>query len=293
MKIFVTGATGYVGGAVAAHLHRHGHTIIGLARSDEAANKLTALGMAVHRGDLNDPASLLEPVADADAIVQAGFDNKRLSGGNRRGERDAVEVMLDALKPGAKFVYTSGFGIYNDGTGPDGFDEAVRAAPPSYLSWRVALEDEVVAVQGRVGIVLRLPMVYGGSGNMVFKGMMAQGTADRRVTYVGAGETRKSLVHLDDMAELYRLAIEKIDASTVLQVGDGRTITDRALAELVARKIGPDVAVESVPLEKALEKAFWAKILAMDMILVPDRAKALLGWTPKARSIEEETLGYA
>jgi nucleoside-diphosphate-sugar epimerase len=95
------------------------------------------------------------------------------------------------------------------------------------------------------------------------------------------------------MAEPYRLAIEKIDAGTVLQVGNGRTITDRALAELVARKIGPDVAVESVPLEKALEKAFWPKILAMDMILVPDRAKALLGWTPKARSIEEDTLGYA
>src|SRR5271165_2253706 len=143
MVIFLTGATGYIGGAVADALLNAGHSVIGLARSDEAAGRLHLRNMSVHHGDLDSTSSLASAAEAADGVIHAGTTN------NGAVDRQAVGAMLDAMAGSGKpFLYTSGIWVVGD-TGGRVADETWPARPISLVSWRADVEQLVLDAAAR------------------------------------------------------------------------------------------------------------------------------------------------
>jgi nucleoside-diphosphate-sugar epimerase len=203
MKVFVTGATGFVGTAVAAALARRGHQVAGLARSEEARRKLHERGFQSIEGTLGDAAALAAAAREADAVVHAGA-----TGDARNAELDtlAVAALLDALRGSRKrFLYTSGVWLYGP-TGDVPATEATPLNPPAIVAFRVGVEAAVLdAADDLVTTIVRPGIVYGGR-----RGIPGMLLANRdSVHVVGDGTNRWPLVHVDDLGELYALALEK------------------------------------------------------------------------------------
>ena len=167
MKVFVTGATGYIGGTVSEALIRRGHEVSGLARTDHAARHLQGRGVNPVVGDLRDLDVLASAAAAADGVINAAttYDTDRGD-----VEAAAVSAMLDALgDSGRPLVYTSDQLIYGD-TGPEPAEETRPLAPPPFLTWRPEVEQLVVTRPGVRGVALRVTAVHGRGGNQLFPG---------------------------------------------------------------------------------------------------------------------------
>src|SRR5277367_3062144 len=157
MVIFLTGATGYIGSAVADALHKAGHSVIGLARSDEAAGRLHLKRIAAHHGDLASVASLASAAAAADGVIHAGTTN------NGAVDREAVRAMLEAVAGSGKpFLYTSGIWVMG-ATNGQAVDETSPLRPSPMIEWRAGVEQLVLdsATQNVRSIVIRPAVVYG------------------------------------------------------------------------------------------------------------------------------------
>ncbi|HLM67423.1 MAG TPA: NAD-dependent epimerase/dehydratase family protein, partial [Longimicrobium sp.] len=234
MRVFVTGATGYVGSAVVDALRAAGHDVVGLARSDEAARRLEAAGCTVLRGSLADTDVLARGARDADAAIHAGA-----TGAADQAEVDtaAVHAMLDALAGSGKpFVYTSGIWVLGP-TGGAVADEDAPANAAAIVAWRAGIERTVAdaAARGIRSVVLRPGVVYGRGGGTP-GGFVASGRKKGVVRYVGDGAQRWPMVHVDDLAELYVLALAA-PAGTVLNAA-GPSLPAREVAEAAARAAG-------------------------------------------------------
>lgn len=179
MKVFLTGATGYVGNAVAEKLLAGGHEVVGLARTEGAANALRQQGITPFVGDLSDPERLAGGVRDADAIIHTAA-----SRGPRASEWEvnATRAMLRALRDGRPFISTSGSSVYGD-TG----EIAVTEDAAVVASWRTELEQEVLHAPNVRGIVVRPPLVYGRGGGVLAR--LVKHARDTGVArFVGDGE---------------------------------------------------------------------------------------------------------
>src|SRR5260370_15429416 len=157
LNIFLTGATGYIGGAIAEALLARGHRVTGLVRSDDAASKLSAKGVVPHRGDLASPASLADVTRSSDGVIHAGTTS------DGRLDREAVRAMLEALGGSGKpFVYTSGVWVLGD-TGGAVADESAPLKPAALVAWRPGVEAMVLesARHGVRAVVIRPAIVYG------------------------------------------------------------------------------------------------------------------------------------
>src|SRR5579864_3525326 len=215
MNIFLTGATGYIGSAVADAFMKAGHSVTGLARSDEAAGKLRLKGVTPHHGDLTSPASLTGAANALDGVIHTGTTN---DGGL---DQAAVRAMLDALKGSGKpFVYTSGVWVLGN-TGDTPADESAPLKPLALVAWRPAVERMVLdsAQQGVRAIVIRPGLVYGRGGGIpadLVKSARENGAA----RYVGTGENRWPVIDVDDLADLYLRAFERAGAGTLLYAAD-------------------------------------------------------------------------
>ncbi|HVH13646.1 MAG TPA: NAD-dependent epimerase/dehydratase family protein [Longimicrobium sp.] len=282
MRVFMTGATGYVGSAVAEALRAAGHDVVGLARSDEAARQLESAGHGVLRGSLRDTDVLARGAREADATIHAAA-----TGGADQAEVDtaAVDVMLDALAgSGRPFIYTSGVWVLG-ATGDRVADEDAPLDPTPLVAWRVEVERTVVkaASRGISSVVLRPGVVYGRGGGTP-GGLVATGRKKGIVRYVGDGSQRWPLVHVDDLAELYVLALGA-PAGSVLNA-TGPSVPAREIAEAAARATGAHV--ESWPLEDARARlGAYADALALDQRVSAGRALAL-GWRPSRPSLLDE-----
>ena len=292
MRILVTGATGYIGAVVAAVLAERGHAVVGTARSAAAEAELVALGQEAVRADLHDPETLARAAATCDATIHAAATQDEEMG---PVEQAAVHAMLAALAgTGKAFVYTSGVWIY--GSAPPGglLDEDSVPDPVGLLAWRPALESEVLAAAeaGIRTIVIRPGMVYGrGGGPLNQFAAMAEDGVPR---YVGDGENHWSLVHVDDLAELYALALERAPAGTLVNGILGPPLRVRDLAEAAAAGAGLP-APRSWPFAEAalVLDPDDADGVTRDHRISGDRARALLGWEPPARSPLDELRGQA
>ena len=291
MRIFVTGATGFVGSAVAKDLLGAGHTVLGLARSDQAAVVVKDLiGADVVRGSLEDFESLREGVEKADAVIHCGFvhDFSQFAR-NCAIDRQAILAMGEALKGSSRpLLVTSGMALQVEGrTGTE--DDAAVPPTPAYprASEPSALE---LAAAGVNAAVIRLPPSVHGDGDKAFVPMLIGIARQKGVSgYVGAGENRWSAVHRLDAAALYRLAIEKgagpghYCGARYHAVGDEGVAT-KEIAAAIGRKLG--VPVTSIaPEEAGAHFGFLAGFLAMDAPRSAARTEAELGWRPQQKGL--------
>lgn len=276
MTVFITGATGYIGSAVADALHRVGYTVLGLARTDASAERLTGRGYAAHRGSLADPDSLADGACRADAVIHcAASPTSRAA-----RDRAAVDAMLDALRGSdAAFMYTSGLWVLGETEGRVA-DETAPVNPAAFVAHVPAVEERVLGASGVRGGVLRPANVYGRGGGLPAQ-MVREAFERGTVRYVAPGDQRWPFVHVDDLANLYVRALDA-PAGTILHASAGDAVTARAVAEAACRAAGREGAAEPWPLGEAREElGLIADALALDQRTSSERARELLGWRPQ------------
>jgi nucleoside-diphosphate-sugar epimerase len=286
MQVFLTGATGYIGSAVAEALRKAGHTVVGLARSEDQMHMLAARSLGGHRGDLRDPASLAEGARHADAVIHTAL---AATADAPQVDRAAVQAILDELNQfNRPFIYTSGCWVLGN-TGDRVADEGTPLAPIPLVAWRPAVEQLVLdaALHGVQGIVLRPVMVYGRGGGLV-RAFVESARQHGAARVVGDGRNRWTFVHVDDLADLYVRALGAA-SGTLLFGAHGPALPVRDVAEAASRAAGAGGKIEIVPLEEARKTMGpMADGLALDQQVSGERAMRLLGWRPKAPTVLEE-----
>jgi nucleoside-diphosphate-sugar epimerase len=286
MRVFITGATGYVGNAVALALAHRGHDIVGLARSDSAKEKLLRQGLHPVMGDLASLDVLREMVSDADAVVHCALPRSPQAPAI---EAEALGAMLGAITSDHEaFIYTSGAWVYGS-RGDAVVDEDAPLAPTPLVAWRPAHESRVhgAAAHHVRTVVIRPGVVYGDDGGII--GGMIEDARRGTLRVVGDGNNRWSLVRVDALAELYVLALEKAERGTIYNATFAAPVPYVEIARAASRAAGGDGNVEHVPLEEARATlGAYADALALDLQVSGERARRDLGWEPHRPTILEE-----
>jgi nucleoside-diphosphate-sugar epimerase len=284
MNVFLTGATGYIGSVVAEAVIAAGHSVTGLARSDAAAGRMSLKGVTPFHGDLTSPAVSAEGAKAADGVIHAGTTN---DGGL---DREAVRAMLDGLRgTGKPFIYTSGIWVLGN-TGATPADESASLQPIALVAWRPAVEAMVLqaAKQGVRTMVIRPAIVYGRGG-----GIPAELVKSARETgaarYVGDGQNRWPMVHVHDLADLYARALDRATAGTLLHAADDTAFRVVEIAEAASDAASAGGRTSSWPLEEARKSlGAYADALVLDQRISAEKAKAMLGWNPREKSVVED-----
>jgi nucleoside-diphosphate-sugar epimerase len=286
MRIFVTGATGFVGSAIVQELIGAGHQVLGLARSDEGARSLLAAGAQVHRGDLEDPKSLCSGAAASDGVIHTAFihDFSKFRA-NCETDRHAIGALGSALAGSDRpLIVTSGTGILPPTRLAT--EKTVPVTGPTALP-RVASEDAAAAVAWR-GVrvsVVRLPPSVHGDGDHGFVPLLIGIARDKGVSaYVGDGRNRWPAVHRLDAAHLYRLVLEKGSAGAIYHGVAEEGVPFRQIAAVIGRRL--NVPVASKTAEEAADHFGWfAHFAALDVPASSKRTQEQLGWRPVQRAL--------
>jgi nucleoside-diphosphate-sugar epimerase len=291
MRVFVTGASGWIGSAVVPELIRAGHEVTGLARSDASAAALTAAGAQVHRGTLDDLDGLRSAAAASDGVIHLAFKHDIAFSGDFQGaadaDRGAVETFGEALAGSDRpFVIASGtlglppgrVATEQDGHGLDPAGAALGGGPQA----RQATAEITLALASR-GVrssVVRLPPTCHGDGDHGFLATIVGIARDKGVSaYIGDGSNRWPAVHRLDAAHLFRLALEKAPAGSTLHAVADEGVPIRAVADVIGRHL--DLPVVAVSPAEAGEHFSWlAGPLAVDGPASSALTRDLLGWQP-------------
>jgi nucleoside-diphosphate-sugar epimerase len=290
MKVFITGATGYIGTALIKNLTGAGHTVLGMARSDESAAKLQEQGIEVHRAELSDTGSLVEGAKQAEAVIHTAFpqmgpdtDFDELS----KMMTAAVAAMVDSLKGTDKtFILTSGAGGYGPQTGTAPIDESTPVIAPTH-----APREQIVlgaTSEGVRTIVLRPTIVYGHGGSGPMMGWFGISREMGGGVYIGEGDALISTVYIDDLAELYRLALEKAKPGEAYNAAFGSGIATKEIAEAISKAAGLGGKTVSIPPGEAEKVGFIGRIIANSMVVSSEKAQRELDWHPSGPSLLEE-----
>jgi nucleoside-diphosphate-sugar epimerase len=291
MRVFVTGASGWIGSAVVPELIGAGHEVTGLARSEASAAALTAAGAQVHRGTLDDLDSLRSAAAASDGVIHLAFKHDIAFSGDFQGaagaDRRAVEAFGEALAGSDRpFVIASGtlglapgrVATEQDGHGLDPAGAALGGGPQ--LRRATAEITLALASRGVRSSVVRLPPTCHGDGDHGFLATVVGIARDKGVSgYIGDGSNRWPAVHRLDAAHLFRLALEKAPAGSTLHAVADEGVPIRAVAEVIGRHL--DLPVVSVAPDDAAEHFSWlAGFLADDGPGSSALTRELLGWQP-------------
>jgi nucleoside-diphosphate-sugar epimerase len=284
MRVFVTGATGFVGSAVVQDLIAAGHKVLGLARSEKGAASLVAAGAEVHRGDLEDLDSLRSGAASSDGVIHTSFihDFSRFQDVCET-DRRAIKALGDALVGSDRhLVVTSVTGMGTKVPGqPSTEDHFDRNHPnPRAAS---EFEAEAVAARGVHVSVLRLPQVHNTEKQGLVTPVIAVAREKGVAAYIGDGLNRWAAVHVLDTARVYRLALEKGTARARYHAVAEEGVTTREIAEAISR--GLKIPVVSVSPEEAAGHFGWLGFFAgMDMPASSALTQQRLGWHPTQKA---------
>ena len=290
MRVFVTGASGWIGSAVVPELIDAGHQVTGLARSDASAAALTAAGAEVLRGTIDDLDALGDAAAACDGVIHLAFKHDAaFSGGFQAAadaDRRAVETFGEALADsGRPFVIASGTLGLAPGrlaTERDGLDpgSAAHLSGGPQTRHATALRTLSLASRGVRSSVLRLPPTVHGDGDHGFMATLVGIARDKGVSgYLGDGSHRWPAVHRFDAAHLFRLAVEEAPAGSVLHAVDDEGVPVRAIAEVIGRHLGLPVAAIA-PEDAAGHFTWLSGFIGIDSPASSTLTRALLGWQP-------------
>jgi nucleoside-diphosphate-sugar epimerase len=297
MRLFVTGASGWIGTALIPELIAHGHEVVGLARSDASAARISTLGAEVCRGSLGDLDRLRAAAETSDGVVHLAFRHDLAFGGDFAGaahaDRACIEVLGEALVGTDRpLVIASGvLGIAPGrvATEQDG-STVPRATGISGASDRMqnARFAASLADHGVRSCVLRLPPTCHGAGDQGFMAILVAIAREKGVAgYVGDGSARWPAAHRLDVARALRLAVESAPPGSTLHAVAEEGVTGRAFAEVIGRKLG--VPASSVPGDAAPEHfGFLGYLLANDSPASSAYTRALLGWEPTHATLLED-----
>lgn len=279
MKVFLTGATGFVGGAVVSELSEAGFELSALVRDAGVAESKLGSDIQLHEGSLAEADDLRRLAAEADVVVHLAFDYSDPI----RSDRTALHALIDATDRAAHLIYTSGAWVVGDTHGVEYGDDAPTGDPSPLVSWRVAHEELTNEAHqgddGRVTTVVRPGVVYGGKRGVTER-MFSTATKHGEAHYVGDGSNHWSLIHVADLARLYRHVIEG-RGHGVVQAVDGTPTRVVDVATAASHAAGAEGRVRSVPVETAREKIGpVADALCLDQMLMAPAARAL-GWAPR------------
>jgi nucleoside-diphosphate-sugar epimerase len=278
MRVFITGASGWVGSALVPNLLAAGHEVVGLARSDESAAALTALGAATHRGSLDDVDSLRDGAAAADGVVHLAFihDFSQYESANET-DRRAIAAIGDALAGSNRpFVIASGVNATTDGT-PCTEDDAPT---PGFPRSQATLDAVALAESGVRSSVVRLPPTVHGEGDSGFIAMLIDIARAKSVAgYIGDGANVWPAVHRSDAAKVFELALERAPGGSVWHAIADEGVPTRDIAEVIGHHLG--LPVVSVPLDDALDHfGFTGLLWSANLPTSSGSTRAQLGWQP-------------
>lgn len=292
MRVFVTGGTGVIGSAVARTLIAHGHRVMALARSEAAATRLAARGATPMLGDISSPQAWVAGLPGIDAVIHMACDFTSDMG---PVELRMLNALLPALaaRPGRiRFIYTGGcwlFGATNDTIATE------RAAfrPLPAFAWMVPHLQRVLASHEIHGIVIHPAMVYEPDGG-VFRRFARETFNGEAIRIVAGGDVRWPLVHRNDLAALYALALDRAPAgSSYIGAAIEGCPVGRIARAFARRSGGPSkptiISADAI----AAELGEWARGYALDQRLSGDKARQELGWQPKHLDPEAEIAALA
>ncbi|MBN3728719.1 NAD-dependent epimerase/dehydratase family protein [Burkholderia sp. Ac-20379] len=291
MKVFITGAGGFIGGSIAAGLAADGHRVVGLVRREAQAEELRAIGVEPRVGSLDDRDLLIREAQAADAVINAADSD----------HRGAVEALIAGLADSGKvLLHTSGSSIVGDASGGEGsdriYEEDALPEPTADKAARVAIDTLVLsaAQRGMRAAVLCNTLIYGhGLGlpreSVQLPRLIRQARKSGVVRHVGPGRNIWSNVHIDDVVALYKLALERTPAEGTFYFVESGEAAFGEMSAAVAQAMGlgeaQDWPLKDAEAEWGYEMANYA--LGSNSRVRGERARRLLGWQPKHRSVIE------